>query len=425
MALATYNQEQQQPQETFLQRQQRVYGTPTAQQPAQGQQSSTSPVSSTGRITADTGTSGAVSQLKSGTTATQQQTTQQQPAQQQQPAPQPMQTYQGQQGAPTNFVQGPAGGYAVYTPQTQAPVAGAYNPGTQHTYQAAQVQQFQQPQQQQMDASAQALVQGMYANPYSMSQQTVDQMKQGQSEQALAMQKQMLAQLGSQAASRGIDPTKGWGQMQQRQVMQDTMGQILAGNRDIDIQKAQKDRQDLIQALQAGGDWQNSSLGRAVSAYNTQLGGQEAQRSQDLSQIETERAAAQLGMDAQQRGFSDAMAAAQFGAGQEQAGFQSLQQAQQADLNRQFQNAGLMRQDTGNELQAQQIRNQASQFGQTFGLDRERWDYQKQQDAAQAAAAAAAAASADDRWADQMAMQYQQQQMDQYNALLQAIMGGE
>lgn len=407
-------QQPQQPQETFLQRQHRLYG----------QQSANSPVSSTGRITAQQQQQQAPQQQGGGIQQGQAPVYTQQPQQYQQVQAQPFRQPSTGQAGP-NQVAGPAGGWQTYQSQVRVPQAQQYAPGPQNTYQAAQVQQFQQPQMQQMQADQQRMVQQLMANPYSMSAQGVEALKGQQSEQAMLMNKQQQGQLMSQLASRGIDPgSQGYAQAQQRQLGQDMNQNILAGNRQIDIDKMKQDRIDALGVVGAAGDFQNQALQRAIQGYSTGLQGTEAQRQEAMTQIGSEQDLTKQNWQGQQQGFADAMQQAGLQSQEGQLGFQSQQQAQQADIQRQLANMGLLRQDAGNNTQNRQIDVQNQQFGQSLGFDREKFGYQKEQDAAQMAAAQAAQGAADDRWAEQQAYQYQKDQQDQQDQYLQWLMQG-
>jgi hypothetical protein len=199
---------------------------------------------------------------------------------------------------------------------------------------------------------------------------------------------------------------------------------VLEGNRNIDIQKMGQDRQDLLGALGASTDFQNSALGRAVQGYQTGLQGTEAQRAESLAQIGSGQDLTRLNWQGQQQGFEDAMRQAGMTADEGYKGYQSQFGAQQADQQRQLSNMGLLRQDASNATQNRQIDVQNSQFGQSLGFDREKFQYGKDQDAAQMAASAAAQGAADDRWAEQQAYQYMQDQQRQQDQYLQWLMNG-
>lgn len=401
--------------ETFLQRQSRIYAP---------QQSGASPVSSTGRMTAAPATSPAPTAPPAPTAG---------PAPALAPSYAPPVYTPGRQVG-SQYTAGsiavPQGGYATYNPTQAIPQATPYAQAPQNAYQAQQVQQFQAPQQQGIDAQQQQILQRIMANPESMSAQNVAQMKMAQQEQALAAQKQMMNQLGGNAASRGIDPgSPGYAQMMQRQAMQDTSSQMLGANRAIDLQKMQQDRADQLSALGASNDYLNASLGRAVSGFQTGLQGTEAQRAEQLAGIGSGRELSQLNNQAQQQGFSDAMQQATLGSQNEFNQYQSQFNAQNAAQQNALANEGLLQQGAqvglGNrnaDISGQQVANQNAQFGQSLAFDREKFDYGRQQDVAQAAASASAANAAQQRWADEQAMQYQYQQQQQQQALIDSIL---
>jgi hypothetical protein len=447
-------QSSQQQRETFMQRQNRLYG----------QQSAASPVSSTGRMTAAGPAGGAQQYDQQRQQQPQQQQQQQQQHQQQQqqqqqayqqapPAGQQAQQQGGgvQAGAapayaqqPQQFTQapqqafqqpsdgtaapgqvaGPAGGWQTYQSQVQIPKAQQYAPGSQETYKAAQIQQFQGPQQQAIQNQQQDMIQKLLANPYSMSEQGVSALKGQQAEQAMLMNKQQMGNMQSQLASRGIDPgSQGYGQMMGRQLGQDMSSKILDSNRNIDIQKMQTDRGDLLGALGAGTDFQNSSLQRAISGYDAGLRGSEAQRNESMSQIQSGRDLTDQNWRGQGMGFSDQMQSAGMQADEGYKQYQSRFGAQQADQARQ---GGNMQQafndrslaQTG-ALQGRQMDLQNSQFGQSMGFDREKFQYGKEQDVAQQQAAQAGQDAANSRWEEEQAYQWQQDQQKQQNEYLQ------
>lgn len=294
------------------------------------------------------------------------------------PAPQPSQTMAPavQQGTPPNT--GTVNAQGVYSP--------GQAPSQQYTPQA--VQQFQAPAgMQQTDHQLQGLLQQLMGTQ-TFSPQNVAQMKGQGADQAALLGRQAQGQLKDNLAARGISSRLGMGQAQNRQIMSDTGQQILNNNRNIDLAAAQQQRQDLLSSLQAGGDFQNSVMGRALSGYNANLSGLGANRDEATTSIQS--------------------ALQQY-----QAGLQGQQLASQSALGAQ-----------GNALQGQQLAQQGSQFDRNFGLDTQKFDYQKTVDDRQFGAQAAAQGAANSQWADQMAFQYQKAQQDEFNGLLQYLMSG-
>lgn len=410
--------------ETFLQRQDRVYTQPTA--PTAG-----SPVTSTGRLT----TGGSTWTQQPGTATS---TPQDRLAAQQQPVSQP-QVQPGSVNATTGVytpgqVQAPAGGWATYSYQPQVGQAN-YQVTPFQQYQAQQVQQFQQPNFGNLDQAGLQMAQGLVQNPYSMTPQMVEQLKGTQQDQAAQMMRERLGALGAGAVSRGMDPNSGYAQSRQAAEMARTQGDLLGAYRGIDIEKAQRDRQDLIQAMQAAGDWQNSAMGRAISGYNAQLSGLGARRAEDLAGIESQNRAAQFGFDTQRGQYQDQLAREGLLSQNAYNQYQSQLAGQQATAQLGLQNEGL--QQSGAQSLQQYLAQKAAQdqWAQQFGWGQETWGKefgQRQsefdrnlalQQAAQRASASAASA-ANQRAEEALAFQYWNAQQQQQNSLLGYLMGG-
>ncbi len=333
---------------TFLDRQINTYGMPAS---GTTQQQAPQPASGTPF-------------MPNGAPAPQQQTVQAQPAQQTaQPA--------------TNY--GTVSG-GVYRPPAQLP---------QQTYSAQQIQQFQQPQYQGMQDQQAQMVQQLMNNPYTLSPEVLSQMRGGMTDQAALLARQTQGQMASQMAARGISPNSNYAQGQNRAVLQGMNSDIMNNNRGLNIAAAQSNRGDLLNAIQAGGDFQNQALQRAIGGYQAGLAGTEAQRAENA-----------LAMNSQHQNWQTALQA--LGLGSSSA----------------LQNQGL-------NLQGQQINNQASQFDRNFGFQQQQFDWQRSVDDRNFGASQAQAGAANDRWADQMAFQYQQAQNDEWNNLLGYLMGGQ
>lgn len=153
-----------------------------------------------------------------------------------------------------------------YTAKT--PLPSAYQPG--------KVTQYQAPDQSAGNAQLSALMSSILSNPQTMNPNVVAQMKEAQKEQALLMQRQNQSTLDQHAVSRGTLGS-GMNQALAGQNLQQALDSILGSNRAIDIQAAQQNRQDELNAAQAGDSWLNAQLARANQNYGSTLQGQLAQ----------------------------------------------------------------------------------------------------------------------------------------------------
>lgn len=172
------------------------------------------------------------------------------------PAGQPAPTPPGATGSPVTDT----GKIAPPAPVAQATAQMAKNP----------VPHYQAPDQSAAQGQISALLQAILANPQTMNDNVVSQMKEAQKSQALLMGQQNQSQLDRSAVSRG---TLGSGAQQamQGENLQHVLGQILDSNRSIDIQQVAQNRQDQLNALQAGESVLNGQLGRANQNYGTSL----------------------------------------------------------------------------------------------------------------------------------------------------------
>lgn len=280
------------------------------------------------------------------------------------------------------FQQGTAGSVnqeGVYT-AGQAP---------QQTYQAQNIQQWQAPQQlQQLQNQQQGMVQQLLNNPYTMGEQQLAQMKGQTVDDAALLERQTMGQMRDALAARGLNVNSGYGLGQMRAIMGDTNANILNNNRALDLQASQQNRQDLLQALGVAGDFQNNAFGQSLQGYQAGLQGQGMQREENLA---AQNAALQaLGLNTSMLGQQSS----------------SLLNAIQ------------------NRNQGQQIANQASQFGQSLGFDRDKFEYQKTLDDRQLGMQGASQSAANSRWEDEMAYKYQMAQQDEQWRILNFIMQG-
>ena len=115
------------------------------------------------------------------------------------------------------------------------------------------------------DAQMQMLM-GLFNNPLSMSDQVVSQMKGMNRDSAMTMAQQA-GDMGRQTvAGRGLSLAGQQGQQAMYNPNQEAIRNILQGNRQIDIAKAQQDRQDIMGVLGAGNDVLGGQQQRQLSA---------------------------------------------------------------------------------------------------------------------------------------------------------------
>jgi hypothetical protein len=253
---------------------------------------------------------------------------------------------------------------------------GIYHPGTE-------APAFQAPVMQPVQQQTESLLMQALRQPYSLSAQNVAQMKAASREQALAMNQQLQEQFGSQMAARGIDPRSGGlAAAQQADINRQLMGQVLSSNRQIDLQKAQQDRADLLQAIQTGESTQTSALQRAMQTQQAQLAGMEFNRTGQLQQAETTQRA--LSLDEQRRQFESAQ-----GWEKEKLGKQMAQQDQQfADQLGWSKEQFSKQQDWEKEQFGRQLSWQERQFMEQLGWDKDKFAQQMALERAQMDAAA-------------------------------------
>jgi len=369
--------------ETFLQRQQRLY-TPTGGQTVQRasttqvaqptqtqpQTAASSPVNSDGRVTPSpvpTPTQAPTATTKQTAPQVGQQAIQMGPAPG--PAPYPQQpsgtVFQGYNLGTQPFSTYQGATFNENVPQAYQ--AGQLNQAPMATYSPDQFAQWQGPSQQAQEAQQNDLLQQMFASPHSMSDANVEQLKAQQRESALAMQRQLQGQLDQQAASLGR-LGGGMNQANQRQLGLDTLSQVLAGNRDIALQKMQQDRLDELNLLGLSNEMLSGQMGRASTAYGQQLAGQQAQAQANLQGVQSQQNATQYGLqrDVAQESLNQAavqsalqraqmqQAIAEANAGQQWQQYQSQANAEQLGLQRGTAQAGINLDAANSALQSYQ-----------------------------------------------------------------------
>lgn len=281
---------------------------------------------------------------------------------------------------------------AIYTPGSmpQLQAMGQLPQDNLPTYQGYQVGQFQSPDQQQSQNMTNTLMQRVLANPESMSPEVVAQLKETQKEQALSMQDQLMQQIQASNAGRGFS-LGGNLDLQRRRIADDTIGNILEGQRGLDIAAAQTNMADRLNALGAAEQSMSGQMGRETAGYQTQLAGQQAQAGQNFQQYGSQADATRFALEralqgeqlkqswdsmAQQRAAAEEanrQAAAQSALQAHQAGSENQRLAAQLaleeslgrgqlDLNTQLGQQGL-------GLESQRLGENARQFNQGYNLD--------------------------------------------------------
>ena len=120
--------------------------------------------------------------------------------------------------------------------------------------------------------SARALLQQILANPHTLNDQAVSQLKEKGKETAVALQKQTADQLALDAISRGV-AGGGASEAGRRRSVDAMLSDIIRGNRDIDLQKVAQDRTDELGALDASTGFLTGAENRSLSRYNSELQG--------------------------------------------------------------------------------------------------------------------------------------------------------
>lgn len=220
------------------------------------------------------------------------------------------------------------------------------------TYAPQNFAQFMGPDMGNIDAQSLSLMQAILANPHTLNDQAIAQMKEAQKEEALLLRNQSQQGLDQAFAARGRIGS-GRGDLASRALDENMMNAILSGNRGIDLQRVATNRADELAALQAGDAFSTGRLNRSVLGYNTQLGGQTAQADENYR-----------GFQSQQQAVADAVqrALSQFAINQGVAG--NAAQNYNTDVAAQFQGADLAE--------------RARQFNNTLGFNYNQLDQNSQ-----------------------------------------------
>jgi hypothetical protein len=122
------------------------------------------------------------------------------------------------------------------------------------------------------------MVSNLLANPQTMNAGVVEQLKQKSMEEALLFKQQRDAQLAEELAARGMSSYGGAASAGRRKTADAIESAILGQNRDIDIQAAQQNRQDELQALGIAESILGGQVGRSGNVFQNILAGQQANR---------------------------------------------------------------------------------------------------------------------------------------------------
>jgi hypothetical protein len=254
-----------------------------------------------------------------------------------------------------------AGPAAVVPGATKGPTALFNDPTPQlgtlpDAYKGTDISQYQAPVGHDA-ANAQQLqvIQQMLASGGTMNPAVVNQMKQRASEEQMLMARQLQAQNDDEMSARGFSAGGGMAQASQRRSQENMQNAILGSNRDLDINAASTNRQDMLNALGASESILGGQSGRSTSQYGAGLAGQTAQAGdrQAVSQSGINRAIAQ---------FSGNMDSANFAQNQQQANRDDYWKGKGLDLQDKLGTGGLNNDN-------RRIDNQASQFDKGYGLN--------------------------------------------------------
>ena len=317
------------------------------------------------------------------------------PAAQQAPAPAQPAPAPAPQPAPDPQLgrQGRVDAQGVYT-AGQAPT---------QTYQAQRINQFQAPDLAAVNNPLQQMIQGLLGNPQTMGPQVINQLKGRERDAAALMEKQTRDQMMNQLAARGISSDSPYAQGMLRNLEAGTNRGMLNSFRDIDINAIGQNRADMMNVAGLADSFQNSALNRAISAFQPQL------------QVAGERRAEQSNMiDSlmQRFGMQEGLLGNQA---------QTLQSAISGQRSADLQGRSL---DLQGAISSADRAQRESEFGRSFGFEREKFNYGKEQEALAQQRAAGAQADANSRWADQQALAYQMEQEQQWNQLIGMLMQG-
>jgi hypothetical protein len=142
--------------------------------------------------------------------------------------------------------------------------------------------QYQAPDNQATEQKVMGRVNQMLDQPGTLSPDVVSKLKARSKEQGLAMADQKKAEAQQFLTQRGFSAAGGTRQAANQQIDMGVINQILGANRDLDVNAAVQNRQDLLQALGAADSAMNNRGARSADAYRNVLAGQGAQTESDF-----------------------------------------------------------------------------------------------------------------------------------------------
>jgi hypothetical protein len=131
------------------------------------------------------------------------------------------------------------------------------------------------------------LVQQVLEHPETLTPEAINAMREKSKEDALTYQQQQKNIIGSDAAARGVF---GGGNQnaQETNLAADTIKNLIAGNRQIDLNKVAQDRSDQLGAADLADKYLSGSLGRALDEFNTNQKTTIAQSALDQAGVESQ-----------------------------------------------------------------------------------------------------------------------------------------
>ena len=147
------------------------------------------------------------------------------------------------------------------------------------------------------------LVSKVLANPETMTPDVLNKMKQKSMEEALLFQQQQDAKDAEDLASRGFTAPGGLSEARKRKTAEAVQNAILGQNRDFEVQAAQQNRQDQLQALGTAEAILGGQVGRSSQVFNDILAGQQANRGDHWTgeQLKLQRDLGQAGINIDQQ----------------------------------------------------------------------------------------------------------------------------
>ena len=127
-----------------------------------------------------------------------------------------------------------------------------------------------------------ALINNILANPGTLGPDVVNQMKARAKENAVAQSQQLRGEATRDLAGRGFSAGGGTSQAVQAAYDQQLIDSLINSNRELDINAATTNRQNLLDALAAAESVQGGRVSRASTNFQNTLAGQSAQADSDF-----------------------------------------------------------------------------------------------------------------------------------------------